>query len=102
MRWRTSTPEKLFAAGVILSFAGLLGVLLVPKGIPRLACSVCLLCGVLLYKGTFFVRVWDNSRAIQRLQRKPNGVLALRILAIVLWLAVFPLVCLWLYRTFQR
>jgi hypothetical protein len=102
MRFRSSPREKTFAVGILLAFVGL-GALAFPNlsGFLRIAAGTCLVFGVLLYKGAFFARVWDRG-LIGSLQKTPQGSLWLRIVAVILWIGILPLVWLWVYDRIHR
>lgn len=102
MRARSSPREKAFAIGILLAFFGLIAILILDSRsthhpIARDVAAFCLGIAALLYKTTFFVGTWDNSRVIGRIHQSPNGIFWMRLVAITLWLGVLPFACLWVY-----
>jgi hypothetical protein len=102
MRARSSPREKTFAVGILLAFVGL-GAIPFPNlpGILRIAAGCCLVLGVLLYKGAFIARAWDRA-PIGNLRKTRQGSQWLRIVALILWIGILPLVWLWVYDHIHR
>jgi hypothetical protein len=55
--------------------------------------------GWLVGSAGFFAKVWDRHRGIRFIHRNPDVVFWLRIAAVILFLGVLPLVCLWSYQS---
>jgi len=60
--------------------------------------SLCI--GWVLSTGAFLANPRSSSGLVEKIQRTSGGVTALRIAAVVLWLAVLPMVLLWVYQSF--
>jgi hypothetical protein len=98
MRRRASLREKAFVVGAVLLFAGLAGVLVAGPHQTLIAASrYCLIFGWIVSTCAYFVRVWDRNPAIRRIKKDRQGVSWLGILAILLWVIVLPVACLWVY-----
>ena len=96
---RSSPREKAFAAGILLAFVGLGGIVFLNlHGILRIITGFCLVIGVVVHNVAFFVGVWDRNPVIRKVTQSPDGVLWLRIVATLLWLGVLPFACLWVYH----
>lgn len=100
---RSTTREKVLAVGTVLVFLGLGGFsFLNPHGILRITADCFLLFGWFLNTGAFFAGARNSNRAIRRVTQNPGGVLWLRVLAIVLWMGILPLIFLSAYRYIHR
>jgi hypothetical protein len=65
-------------------------------------CPSCFFFGWLVGSAGFFAKVWDRHRGIRFIRRNPDVVFWLRIAAVILFLGVLPLVCLWAYHSTQK
>lgn len=90
--------SSVFAIGTFLALAGLAGFLIGLRGVFRTASGILLVVGGLMHYGAYFPLAWDQNTAVRRINGSRNGRLWLRILAAVLWLAVLPIACLWVYN----
>jgi len=99
---KSSPLEKWIGAGALLLFIALAGDIgLDPQTthhpILRNLASCCLIGGFLLFHGALY-KLWDRKwKPIRWVKRSPDGVLWLRILAVILWLALLPFAILRAY-----
>jgi hypothetical protein len=97
--------EKPLALGVLLVLIGLPGLLLLDaKQHPslRFAAGCFFVVGWLVFHCSTFARRWDDNLLIRRVHGSPDGVLWLRIAAVVLWLGILPVAILWVYQYLHR
>jgi hypothetical protein len=103
---RASLREKIFIVGNILCFLGIGWTYLLVhfKKTPDVRGSLLIIpgslaaLGFLLSQGAFFARVLEKNRPAPVLKMNPTVYRWLRILAVVLWLVVLPLVYLWAHE----
>jgi hypothetical protein len=103
----SSRREKILVLGTLLVLIGFPGVLFLdpqtsPHHLLRIAAGCCFAVGGLLNTAAFLVGAWDRNRLMRRVHNSRKGVLWLRLLAVTLWLGVFPLAALWAYKYLQR
>jgi hypothetical protein len=102
MYLRNSTWRKLFAAGGLLFFIGLVAVMVLdPQAthypVLRAVLALFMVVGFILMFTGNSVLLYDRNIFIQRITRSPVGFFWMRILVVILWLGVLPFVCLWVY-----
>jgi hypothetical protein len=107
MAARSSRLELTFRIAFIVGIFGLGGVLTleilkstlhvnVPKSL-QVFVAICAVGGFLLERVAFFVLSVSTSQALAA-RLGPDGLLWARILTVLLWVCVLPLVCLWAYH----
>lgn len=99
----SSRRKKVLVVGTLLVLIVFPGVVFLdpqtsPHHLLRIAAGCCFVVGWLLNTGTFFVGAWDGNRLMRSVHNSPDGVLWLRVLAVIRWLGVFPLAALWVYK----
>jgi len=100
---RNSTWDKLFAAGGLLFFTGLTGVIVLEHyPVLRIVLAPFLIAGFLLMFMGNFVLLYDRGMFTQRIIRSSAGFFWMRVFAMILWLGVLPFVCWWAYRYIQH
>jgi hypothetical protein len=107
---RSSLREKAFAIGGIVSLCGLVSIFWLDDHsnssrvhvILRTVAAACFLFGWLAFHAGFFMRRWVRNPGIRAIYQNPDGVFWLRIAAVVLFLGVLPLVCLWAYHSIRH
>lgn len=60
------------------------------------------LAGVVVLRVSYPTHLWDRNRWIRSVNASSDGAFWLWIVAIVLFLGVLPLVCLWAYHAIQH
>jgi len=104
---RSSPREKVLAIGAIVFFGGLVSMFWLddhPNSsrihvILRTFAAACFVLGWVAFHAGFFIRRWDLNPGIRAIHQNPDGVFWMRIAAVVLFLGVLPLVCLWAYHS---
>jgi len=107
---RSSLREKRLVAAWLVFLGGFGGLIVLDNhpspshihGILRTIAACGLLFGWLTGHAMLFVRRWDRNPGIRAIHRNRDGLLWLRITAVVLWVGVLPLACLWVYHYTQH
>jgi hypothetical protein len=98
----SSTKEKVFGAGTLLLFSGIVGTAFLDlHGIPRTISVFCLVVGCVLHTAGFIALV-PRENPVSAANQSPDGAFWLRLLVIALWLGVLPFVGLWVYHRIHR
>ena len=100
---RSSTWRKLFAAGGLLFFIGLVVVIVLDPQtthypVLRAVLALFMVVGFILLITGNFVLLYDRNIFTQRIIRSPAGFFWMCVVTMVLWLGVLPFVCLWVYH----
>ncbi len=104
MRWRSSTYQKLALFGLLLVVCAFIGnsFLSETQSFLGIVVLVCVFAGYLLFRGSLTEDQLRYSRTIEAMRPNPEGAYWLRIAAVVLFLGVLPIVCLWVYHSIQH
>jgi len=104
MYLRNSQWSRLFEFGILLAAAGLIFLILRTTNHPilRAIAVSSLLIGLVLSHVARYVPLVDRSAHVQRVRQNATWFFWARVLTVVLWLGVIPLVFLWVYDRLQR
>src|SRR5271154_867986 len=91
---RSKPSEIVFLAGIVLLFLGMFGSVYFQNPSLKTASQICVLLGVPPYLGgTIALRSGRRTS----ITGNPKYATSFQMFAIILWLAVVPLVLFWLY-----